>query len=187
MSKYYYLVSTLPMIKWFIRHGGNHHEWNENIPFSSDDFMSQCSAWLSESEFLRLNKLSLIPPENISSPAGYPERKWYVWETCLRNKIARLRVLSSEKNVERDTRPELDCFSEIDRGIHEAFTAPDPIKREKALDLLRWDMLENLESGHHFDFDKLCVYKLKLMLCEKWIQRTEKKGHETLEEVLKEF
>lgn len=183
MSKYYYLVSTLPMLRWFTV---NHHEWNENIPFSSDDFMARCSGWLSESEFRRLNKLSLIPSEDISSPAGYSAEKWYVWETCLRNKIVKFRVLSSEKDAEKNIRTESDCFSEIDRGVQEAFTASDPIKREKALDLLRWNMLEDIESGHHFDFDKLCVYKLKLMLREKWIGRDEKKGSENLEYILDE-
>jgi len=80
-----------------------------------------------------------------------------------------------------------DYFSEIDRGVQEAFSAKDPKLKEKILDNLRWKELDNLESGHQFDVTKLCIYKLRLMICEKWINRQIEKGETNLESIVEHF
>ena len=48
---------------------------------------------------------------------------------------------------------------------------PNPLEREKLLDLARWRKLEELEQGHLFDFDSLGAYRCKLLIAEKWQKR----------------
>ncbi|MDD5512600.1 MAG: DUF2764 family protein, partial [Candidatus Omnitrophica bacterium] len=34
----------------------------------------------------------------------------------------------------------------------------------------RWAFLEELNTGHYFDFEVLIIYALKLLLLEKWLR-----------------
>jgi hypothetical protein len=74
--------------------------------------------------------------------------------------------------------------SDIDRSIEEVLSVPNPAEREKMLDSLRWKALDDLEFGHNFDFDSLCIYKIKLMLLEKWVGKDQRKGLENLDAIL---
>jgi hypothetical protein len=42
------------------------------------------------------------------------------------------------------------------------------LEAEKALDLERWQLLEELACGHYFDLDALLIYALKLLILERW-------------------
>ena len=53
------------------------------------------------------------------------------------------------------------------------------------LDLLRWRFLEEMETGHMFDFDGLCIYKLKLSLLEKYRYRKAELGKDNFNLALK--
>lgn len=172
---YYYLVSSLPVLK------------RDEAPFYSlAAFMGLCSDWITELEYLLLDKLNLVPVS--LSESGFPyssvAAEWYKWEICLRNRIARARsgilgreagafVLETEEN-----------FTEIDKLVQEVFLIADPLEREKALDNIRWYKAEELEFGHDFDFAKLCVYKIKLMLREKWTERVKEKGVKNLNDII---
>ena len=52
----------------------------------------------------------------------------------------------------------------------------DPVEREKAVDRIRWRMLDDLEAGHEFDFDGLCVYRLRLEILNRYRGRSVEKG-----------
>ena len=57
-----------------------------------------------------------------------------------------------------------------------AAAAPDPLEREKLIDRIRWRKLEELEAGHEFDFDALCVYRLKLEILGRYRRRSAETG-----------
>ena len=170
--EYYYLVSSLPML-----------DFDAPPSISEEDFAGVCADWLSEEELERLDALSLIPSEDIRRNESAIDR-WNVWETRLRNALAARRARrdngGGDRAAEKFIRENLDFFSEIDDGVQEAFAKPSPLEREDVLDKLRWRELETLESGHDFDFDKLCVYKLKLLLLAKRAARNTELGRENL-------
>ena len=172
---YYYLISSLPMLAL-----------GEKIPMTSEEFLSNCSDWVSKSKYKQLCDVSLNPDTD-QNPKNKTVIGWYNWETCLRNRIAKTRSTKLEKDISKYTKEERDAFSEIDRGIQESFAADNPKLREKILDELRWKEIDNLESGHLFDLGKLCIYKLRLMLCEKWLDREYEKGQSNLDKALKIF
>ena len=175
MSSYYYLISTLPM-----------PVLKEKPLLTLEEFMSSCSEWLPDSEYIELDNISLIPDlEKISKNKII--NKWETWETCLRNRIAKVRSSKLGKNAAQYIQEEKNVFSELERRVQDAYSAENPMLKEKALDELRWKELDNMESGHQFDFSMLCIYKLRLMLCEKWIDREDEKGERNLDAILLHF
>ncbi|MDD3117610.1 MAG: DUF2764 family protein [Victivallales bacterium] len=150
MAGYYYLISSLPALAA-----------DDNPPMTPDEFLEQCAAWLPEDEMAELSRLSLVP--TVALPVAAAARAWNDWETCLRNAVARHRSASGQ-DVDSILRYEFDCYDEIESGVQEAWSQSDPLEREKILYRLRWHFLDDLESGHNFDFQLLVTYKLKLLL-----------------------
>jgi hypothetical protein len=173
MSEYFYLVSSLPMLKQ-----------DEESAISSEEFLDACSQWLKPGELSLIKQLNLAPIANSALSPASAAGKWNNWETCLRNFMTRTRAGKLNRDTANSLREEKDFFSEIERGAQDAFSAPNPLEREKMLDKLRWTQLEDLESGHHFDFDKLCIYRIKLLLREKWTNRKKEQGEENLNGVV---
>lgn len=172
MSEFYYLISSLPMLRF-----------GEKPPVVMDEFMNSCEEWISQKQVERLRKLSITPTDD-SSDTNATINDWNTWETCLRNRIARQRGGTLKKDPAPYLRDESDWFSEIDRGVQEAFTAQNPKERERILNQLRWKKLEDAESGHIFDFDQLCVYKLKLMINEKMALENKEEGAENFNKII---
>lgn len=52
----------------------------------------------------------------------------------------------------------------------------DPYEAEIGVMRLRWEFLEELESGHYFDLERLVVHLLKLQLLERKLKLTEERG-----------
>jgi len=175
MSSYYYLISSLSM-----------PVLGEKLPQTLESFMDSCSNWLPDSEYRELEKISLIPDyERLSK--NKLVNQWKNWETCLRNRFAKIRSDNLQKNASTFLQEEKDVFSEIDKGVQEAYSAENPMLKEKALDKLRWKELDNMESGNKFNLAILCIYKLRLMLSEKWIARESEQGERNLEATLLKF
>lgn len=166
MAEYYYLASSLPMLMPDL-----------DPVMSLEDFEEQCSDWLSPEELAVINDLGLVPGGGHAP--GSAGARWNDWETCLRNRLARGRSGSGQE-LENILREESDCYGEIELGVAETLASTDPMEREKMLDALRWRFLDDLETGHTFDFDALCVYKLKLLLRLKWTGRAVNTGRENL-------
>jgi len=173
MAEYYYLVSSLPMLEKYAE------------PFlSTDSFVESCKDWLTDADLSLVKSVGLVPASGASFPSGTAAAKWNDWEINLRNKVAKSRAGKLNREAEEDTLPATDCYSELDRAIQEVAAAHNPLEAEKVLDDMRWTKVDDLEACHSFDVDKLCAYKIKLMLCEKWLVREESKGVESFNQVI---
>ncbi|MFA7229678.1 MAG: DUF2764 family protein [Victivallaceae bacterium] len=172
MGAYYYLVSSLPMLSL-----------EENPPLTGDEFMENCEMQLSEDDLALLQAVSPAPSAADAFPAGSAADKWRQWEICLRNRIAANRG-GHGKDISQYTLQEDDWFAEVENGIQEAFAQSNPLEREKYFDRMRWSLLDDLEAKHFFDIDWLCVYKLKLQIREKWLDRKVETGTENLQQIL---
>lgn len=172
MAEYYYLVSSLPMLM------------PDMEPLiSSQEFMEQCSDWLNAGEMNTLETLRLIPEVASDDACGTVPALWNDWETNLRNRLAKNRA-DTGQDAEGVQREEQQVYGEIEQGVMEACNQNDPQEKEKTLDNLRWSFLNDLEGAHQFDFDTLCVYKLKLLLREKWTPRTVSTGRAKFDEIV---
>lgn len=162
--------------------------FNEKALLSLEQFNDACVGQVNERDMRILDRVGLlpVPTTKYNFPTGSAAERFRRWEVCLRNRIAAQRAPQG-KDINRYLHEEQGCFCEIDSGIQEAFALKNPLEREKYFDRMRWRALEDIEAGHHFDFDKLCVYKLKLLLLEKWNQRQRPEGVKNLELVLEDI
>ena len=173
MAEYYYFVSSLPMLEKYAE------------PFlSTEHFLASCEDWLTADDLSLVKSVELIPTAEKTFSGVSAAAKWNEWEIGLRNKVAKTRAGKLNRELDGCTLPETDTFSELDRAIQDTAAAHNPLEAEKILDDMRWYKVEDLEACHTFDVDKLCVYKIKLMLCEKWLVRNESKGVEQFNQIV---
>jgi len=78
--------------------------------------------------------------------------------------------------------------SGADEELYEPLELKDgtPLEKEIQIMQMQWDKLEELSIGHHFDFESLILYKLKLMILTRWWSFDEKQGFTTFEKVIQE-
>ncbi|MCG2759625.1 MAG: DUF2764 domain-containing protein [Candidatus Delongbacteria bacterium] len=63
----------------------------------------------------------------------------------------------------------------------------DLLKREKAIDLLKWDWLDENSFFNYFTVEKLFAYFIKLTMIERWIKLDPKTGRELFNRFMKEL
>jgi hypothetical protein len=129
------------------------------------DFLSACESSLSGEEMAVLRDLLDRDGESGAHPFS---RQWHDHETELRNAAVRLRARHRQVNVESTLRPHDGARVYIQLGVTEAFLAPDPLQREKALDLLRWRILDDLAGLNPFSLEAVFSYGLRLRLVWRW-------------------
>lgn len=154
MASYHYLISSLPMLSR-----------GKPAPITIADFLSVCESQLTAEDFEALREVKLEPGGKSSCSVG---QGWQAFETYLRNSVVRARASAHGVRPEEWMREEIDVFPGIQHRFDDALTAREPLTREKIFDDLRWQHIEDSLVGHHFDFDALAGYYLKLQLAAKW-------------------
>jgi len=61
------------------------------------------------------------------------------------------------------------------------------MEREKAIDKIKWDYLDENTVFHYFTVEKILSYVLKLDMVERWIKLDRKKGEELLQKLINDF
>ena len=72
----------------------------------------------------------------------------------------------------------------MEKMAGEALSRHTPLDRERALDTLRWQRLEELAGYDPFSARPVLAYALKLQLVERWAELEEDAGMARLEEVV---
>jgi hypothetical protein len=160
MANYYiYFISSLPMLSF-----------SANPPFPTDKFLEMCQGMIPEQELAILKESLHIGPDYDYRGAAQTLRKWSSFNIALRNEIVKIRAarrhVGAEKYLRSDGYGSLDV-AHIAIASHRS---PSLIEGEKILDQARWGYLEELSSGHYFDFDYLLVYLQKLIILERWMR-----------------
>jgi len=168
---YYYLISSLPLLRL-----------DEPPPFTSAAFLDTCREQLSPGRFDALLRVTLMPGD--WKTCCESERLWDAWETQFRNSLVRRRAAVLGLDPESWIRPASEVWVQLDRQVEEAMNAGDPWQCELALDRLRWQHLSDLEAGHSFDFDKVVIYRLQLLLVEKRAAYDSERGGENRDRLL---
>ncbi|MCK5805453.1 MAG: DUF2764 family protein [Lentisphaeria bacterium] len=162
-QQYYYLVSSLPLV-----------QLGERPTLSSEQFLEMCVGEVSEEELATLREMELVPRGG--EGGSVVESAWSEWDTCIRNELVRHRAGELGVDVEGHMRDENDVFPTDRKQLEEVLAMGDPAARERALDDLRWRRLDDLETGHPFDFGALVLFRLRLLLAEKWAEQDRERG-----------
>jgi len=172
MSRYFYLEASLPSLK------------RDDAPLITvEAFLDLCAEWVDPKRMDFLSKLQLRPVEGLDSSIVPSVAIYLAWEKDIREGLAKTRAAKLGRSDSGLSEPENFSF-DADRLVQEAAAAPNPLERERVIDFQRWRKLEDLELNHIFDFDILCIYKLKLLLRCKWQVRQLAKGAENLDKAV---
>lgn len=163
---YYYLVASLPSV-----------ELDGKLPWTAAEFLRACENAL-ESDDLAEVMMALEGREAQSRHESL--RRWHWRETQLRNAVARHRASNLGGEYPSIPREHAEFDVGIERGVSEALRLPNPIEREKALDLLRWQMAEEMATGEPFGLGAVLGHALKLRLAGRWHSMEEEQGRRAI-------
>lgn len=163
---YYFLAASLPDL--FL---------GRDPGMSVFDFDELCAGQMTRQALARLKQGTLRVGRASESAAGLPPvyAAYTRFEQYLRTRIAERRAGRNAERTAHLPDPER-YFGEVDFALGALTALADPIEREKAVDRIRWRMLDELEAGHTFDFDGLCVYRLRLEILNRYRGRSAEKG-----------
>jgi hypothetical protein len=135
---------------------------------------------------------------------------WFSFELSLRNILAALAVRRGTAHLQQREPEYLKCLESVlvcrtdveerllsssapDFGLSEQLPwierllqlpVDDFIERERRIDQLRWDMLDELTTFSYFQIETLLAFCLRLMIVERWTRLDPQTGRKRLEELL---
>lgn len=168
MKNYYYLMASVPSL-----------DLKTAPAVTSESFLKSASEQLSPKETLRLQSLLNENPQCDGNGAA---ETYLRWDRAVRNALVRLR--GEESDAARDCR-EGELLPEATVLAATLYKIESPLKAEQQWDVERWNYLENLKTGHCFDFDAVAVYALQLRLAERNARFQEEKGAQQYSELYK--
>lgn len=77
-----------------------------------------------------------------------------------------------------------DEILELDK-ILKASEETDLLQREKKIDLIRWELLDEQEFFHYFTIERIFSFLMKLSLAERWIGLDKETGQDLFDQLLK--
>jgi len=155
-AQYTYLISSLPALVF----GGK-------PPLSFEKFIQACHGLIPEKNLAILKNVS-INGEYPFLPGHPLLGEWYKFDTALRNELVKLRATRKKINPALYLRGDGYIPPAIARMAINAQKTPSLLDAEKMLDQQRWRFLDQLAYGHYFDFEKLIIYALKLLILTRW-------------------
>lgn len=103
-------------------------------------------------------------------------RTWHDKETLLRNAVVRQRAIRLNVEPTLWLRPSTDCNLYIEHAVEAAFQLTDPLIRERALDRLRWSMVDELQGFDTLSTSTILAYAIRLRLSTRWSQMQTETG-----------
>lgn len=163
MTQYYYTVASLPAVRF------------EETPFlTTDEFLEICRIETTP-EDQRIIEMARILPDSEGASDGRsdgggtppPEsevlRQWDLMVRDFRHHAGQIRAQNLGRDADRIPRSE-GIDSTMAERTRAVLNEDNPLRMEYALMRWLWQLADNLETGHHFDREKLVVYHLKLQL-----------------------
>jgi len=115
----------------------------------------------------------------LASPCGHPfVREFADREIQLRNAVAAERARRRGDPRRPAPRAADGCDASIAQGVVAAFSEKDPLLRERALDSIRWRILDELQGVAPFSEAAVLAYAGKLALNSRRFAADEEKGME---------
>jgi len=167
---YYYLGATLPML------------FLDTAPaMSLDQFLDECGRHLSPVDAIALREL--LEPENDDTRTAFT-RRWRIKENMVRNAAARSRATAGGTSADASLEGSMDVDPFIEQAVSDAFMKTNPLLRERALDELRWALIDEAIGHDSFAIDALLGYALKLKLVERWAGMDHSRAAERLQQIV---
>ena len=161
----FYLLPSLPMLGFDTQPG-----------ITPEAFLATCREQLSASDASAAEALL----EGRAAEHPFVEA-WLDKEAILRNAVARQRARVAGTEAARWQRHTCGCDMQIEVGVDDAFLEADPIKKEKALDKIRWVAAEELQGPDPLNVKAVFAYAVKLAILSRWQALSAARGQEAFE------
>ena len=178
MNNYEYIISSLPAISL---------DWKFGEGTSFDTYVGWIKSQLSGSDIKVVDRLlDGFKDENLTKEfyeAALKDsdrflKEYFTFDLNVRNGKARFLNKAFERPLDQDTIT-LDTgeFAEGQR-LEEALNAPDLLSRERGLDSLMWDKINEITTFNYFDLDAILGFIARLRIIGRWFALDEKTGRE---------
>lgn len=165
MKKYWYLVSSLPMLRL-----------GEKPPMDAAAFRAACAMHLSDVEMAAADAVL----ENREPPAGAASNLWNS-EVQLRDAIVRVRAKNRGTDAARFLRPHAGFSVSVEKMVTDAFTRLNPLEQEMELDRARWVLADELAQTDPFGLPGVLAFAVKVRLAGRWASMNEETGRKNIE------
>ena len=149
-------------------------------------FRQLCIDRLAPEESAVIRVLPLLPGPIASQLGSRHEvlRQWYAWMTVLLNAQVQWRARRLDGGVNGWRRPEEEAFPGDLKRLETVLALPEPSQRQDGWEAMQWDFLSGLEATRYYDFQKLLIYALKLLLLEKRRSYDRRRGRQVMDDIL---
>ena len=186
MNNYEYIISSLPAISL---------DWKFGEGTSFDTYVGWIKSQLSGSDIKVVDRLlDGFKDENlnqefyeaVTKDSDRFLKEYFTFDLNVRNGKARFLNKAFERPLDQDTiRLETGEFAEAPR-LEEALNAPDLLSRERGLDSLMWDKINEITTFNYFDLDAILGFIARLRIIGRWFALDEKTGREMFRRLVDE-
>jgi hypothetical protein len=169
----YYMVASLPGLRL-----------GDPPPCTPEDLVVQGEGLLSDRDLAALRAVAAGDLAAADVPFA---RAWGHAETQLRNAVAMARAERRREDAAPFLREHQGFDVSIEHAVADAFTKPNPLARERALDRCRWRLLDALTREEPFGLGTLLAYVIRLQIAQEWDAREEEAGRARLDDNLDHY
>lgn len=153
---------------------------NAIAPITYEEFLQRCTLWLSAKECVVIE--ALLYGKSCDHPFVLALMNK---ETILRNALVKIRARASGQDATLYTRDASGCDLKIESEVEDAVNHADPLQKERNLDRIRWDIIEELAGTDPLNIRTIYAYAAQLAIVTRWSARTTEAGQKTFEELSK--
>lgn len=186
MNNYEYIISSLPAISL---------DWKFGEGASFETYVDWIKSQLSEADIKVVDRLlDGYKDENLTREfyeAALKDgnrflKEYYTFDLNVRNGKARFLNKAFERPLDQDTiKLETGEFPEGPK-LEEALNAPDLLSRERGLDSLMWDKINEITTFDYFDLEAILGFIARLHIIGRWFVLDEKTGREMFRRLVDE-
>lgn len=186
MNNYEYIISSLPAISL---------DWKFGEGASFETYVDWIKSQLSEADIKVVDRLlDGYKDENLTREfyeAALKDgnrflKEYYTFDLNVRNGKARFLNKAFERPLDQDTiKLETGEFPEGPK-LEEALNAPDLLSRERGLDSLMWDKINEITTFDYFDLEVILGFIARLHIIGRWFALDEKTGREMFRRLVDE-
>jgi hypothetical protein len=137
-------------------------------PFSFEVFIQKCRSLIPDKELEIISRISSQGAFSLEDEGFQVLKKWKDFDITLRNELVKVRAVRRKVDPLKYLRDGEYFDPQIVHIASLSLRNPSIFEAEKALDLERWHLLDELSVGRYFDFDTLIIYALKLLILKRW-------------------
>lgn len=186
MNNYEYIISSLPAISL---------DWKFGEGASFDTYVGWIKSQLGGSDIKVVDRLlDGFKDENLTKEFYEAALKdtnrfikdYFAFDLNVRNGKARFLNKAFERPLNQDTITLVTGEFAEGQRLEEALNAPDLLSRERGLDSLMWDKINEITTFDYFDLDAILGFIARLRIIGRWFALDEKTGREMFRRLVDE-